>query len=179
MQPPFRQSHYLNGFSRPDGKLGFKPDWDDVPFRSPFKRRSRKCRRYRITGLRSNGRMKSIRSGLRPRRRAAFLTQPSAEPDLACPGQRTTVMIHPDDARACEITDGDYVVLGNKRGEVRLHAKLFAGMRHGVPLRNRSRRTRPLPMAAYQYAHGRRPDCALWRRRFHGSKISIRRARAD
>ncbi len=32
-------------------------------------------------------------------------------------------MIHPDDARAHGIGDGDFVVLGNTRGEVRLHAK--------------------------------------------------------
>ena len=36
-------------------------------------------------------------------------------------------MIHPDDAAACGIADGDEVVLGNARGEVRLHARLFDG----------------------------------------------------
>ena len=41
-------------------------------------------------------------------------------------------MIHPDDARSCGIAEGDYVVLGNKRGEVHLHAKLFDGVRRGV-----------------------------------------------
>ena len=46
--------------------------------------------------------------------------------------QRPTVMIHPDDAAALGIADGDEVVLGNRRGEVRLHAKLFDGVRRGV-----------------------------------------------
>ncbi len=41
-------------------------------------------------------------------------------------------MIHPDDAKAQGIGDGDMVVLGNKRGEVRLHARLFDGVRRGV-----------------------------------------------
>ncbi|MGB8896238.1 MAG: molybdopterin dinucleotide binding domain-containing protein, partial [Pseudolabrys sp.] len=36
------------------------------------------------------------------------------------------------DARSYWIGNGDYVVLGNKRGEVRLHAKLFVGVRRGV-----------------------------------------------
>jgi hypothetical protein len=36
-QPPFRQSHYLDGFPWPDGKFRFKPDWPNVPFRSPYK----------------------------------------------------------------------------------------------------------------------------------------------
>jgi anaerobic selenocysteine-containing dehydrogenase len=45
--------------------------------------------------------------------------------------QRPTVMIHPDDA-ALSIAEGDKVVLGNQRGEVRIHAKLFDGVRRGV-----------------------------------------------
>src|SRR6185312_5786974 len=36
-QPPFRASHYLDGFPWPDGKFRFKPDWHNVPFRSPYK----------------------------------------------------------------------------------------------------------------------------------------------
>src|SRR6188508_1773991 len=36
-QPPFRVSHYLDGFAWPDGKFRFKPDWPNVPFRSPCK----------------------------------------------------------------------------------------------------------------------------------------------
>jgi anaerobic selenocysteine-containing dehydrogenase len=46
--------------------------------------------------------------------------------------KRPTVMIHPDDAAAHGIGDGDDIVLGNTRGQVRLHAKLFAGVRRGV-----------------------------------------------
>jgi len=42
------------------------------------------------------------------------------------------VMIHPEDAAAHGIAPGDAVVLGNRRGEVRLHARLFAGVRRGV-----------------------------------------------
>ena len=41
-------------------------------------------------------------------------------------------MIHPDDAAPLEIADGDKVVLGNERGEVCIHAKLFDGVRRGV-----------------------------------------------
>jgi len=41
-------------------------------------------------------------------------------------------MIHPDDAAPLGIGEGDKVVLGNARGEVRLHASLFAGVRRGV-----------------------------------------------
>jgi len=41
-------------------------------------------------------------------------------------------MIHPEDAAAHGIADGDKVMLGNTRGEVRIHAKIFDGVRRGV-----------------------------------------------
>ena len=46
--------------------------------------------------------------------------------------KRPTVMIHPDDAKALGIGDGDYVVLGNNRGQVRCTRALFEGVRRGV-----------------------------------------------
>jgi anaerobic selenocysteine-containing dehydrogenase len=45
---------------------------------------------------------------------------------------RPEVMIHPDDAAIAGIADGDAVVLGNTRGEVRLHARVYEGVRRGV-----------------------------------------------
>jgi anaerobic selenocysteine-containing dehydrogenase len=41
-------------------------------------------------------------------------------------------MIHPDDAARLGVGDGAKVVLGNGRGEVRIHARLFGGVRRGV-----------------------------------------------
>ena len=46
--------------------------------------------------------------------------------------RRPEVMIHPDDAAALDVADGEEVRLGNRRGTVRLHAKLFDGVRRGV-----------------------------------------------
>ena len=45
---------------------------------------------------------------------------------------RPEVMIHPDDAGALGIADGAEVVIGNTRGQVRLHARMFDGVRRGV-----------------------------------------------
>ena len=45
---------------------------------------------------------------------------------------RPAAMMHPEDAAALSIGDGDPVVLGNARGEVRLHARVFDGVRRGV-----------------------------------------------
>jgi anaerobic selenocysteine-containing dehydrogenase len=43
-----------------------------------------------------------------------------------------SVMIHPADAAALGIADGEAVTLGNARGETTLTAKMFDGVRRGV-----------------------------------------------
>jgi anaerobic selenocysteine-containing dehydrogenase len=43
-----------------------------------------------------------------------------------------SVMIHPEDAAALGIADGDAVTLGNMRGETSLTARHFDGVRRGV-----------------------------------------------
>ena len=133
-QPPFRQSHYLDGFPWPDGKFRFKPDWQNVPFRSP-------CKSGPIaempplpdhwTAIEQTDEEHPFRLATSPAR--GFLNSTFNETPTSLEQEhRPTVMIHPDDAHACGIADGDYVLLGNKRGGVRLHAKLFAGVRSGV-----------------------------------------------
>jgi anaerobic selenocysteine-containing dehydrogenase len=46
--------------------------------------------------------------------------------------QRPTLLIHPDDAETLGVADGDVVLLGNRRGRTRLHARLFSGANRGV-----------------------------------------------
>ena len=41
-------------------------------------------------------------------------------------------MIHPEDAAELTVANGEEVRLGNRRGAVRLHARLFEGVRRGV-----------------------------------------------
>jgi anaerobic selenocysteine-containing dehydrogenase len=45
---------------------------------------------------------------------------------------RPELLLHPDDAAAHGLADGDRVEVGNTRGEVVLHAKLFDGIKRGV-----------------------------------------------
>ncbi|MFY9758438.1 MAG: molybdopterin oxidoreductase family protein, partial [Pseudolabrys sp.] len=181
-QPPFRQSHYLDGFPWPDGRFRFKPDWDNVPFRSP-------CKSGPIAempalpdhwiSIERPDEEHPFRLATSPAR--GFLNSTFNEtPTSLAQEQRPTVMIHPDDARACEITDGDYVVLGNKRGEVRLHAKLFAGVRHGVLIAESI-----WPNSAFadgcgiNTLTGADPIAPYGGAAFHDNKVWIRRARAD
>jgi anaerobic selenocysteine-containing dehydrogenase len=46
--------------------------------------------------------------------------------------KRPEVLMHPEDASALGLADGGPVVVGNDRGEVRIHVRLFDGVRRGV-----------------------------------------------
>jgi anaerobic selenocysteine-containing dehydrogenase len=133
-QPPFRQAHYLDGFNWPDGKFRFKPDWPNVPFRSPYNSgpvAEMPALPDHWTSIETADDEHPFRLATSPARN--FLNSTFNEtPTSLANEKRPTVFIHPDDAAEQGIVDGDYVVLGNTRGEVRLHAKLFDGVRRGV-----------------------------------------------
>ena len=180
-QPPFRESHYLDGFPWPDGKFRFQPDWQNVPFRSPYKSGP-------IDGLpklpdhwvsiEQADEKHPFRLATSPAR--GFLNSTFNEtPTSLAQERRPTVMIHPDDAEACEIGQGDPVVLGNLRGEVRLHAKLFTGVRRGVLIAESI-----WPNSAYadgcgiNTLTGADPIAPYGGAAVHDSRVWIRKARA-
>ena len=118
-----------------------------VPFRSPNKAgRSPRCRGCPTTGRRSR---RPTRASVPPCHVAgARLPQFDLQRDalVAGAGKRPAVMIHPDDATALASPTAP-VVLGNRRGLVRLHARLFDGLHRGVLLPSRSGRIPHFPMA--------------------------------
>ncbi len=133
-QPPFEEAHYLGGFAWPDGKFRFKPDWPTVPFRSPYQSgpvADMPGLPDHWTAIEEADDKYPFRLATSPAR--GFLNSTFNEtPTSIAQEKRPTVLIHPDDAAALTIADGDYVVLGSTRGEVRLHARVFDGVRHGV-----------------------------------------------
>ena len=75
-------------------------------------------------------------------------------------------MIHPLDAAALEIADGDAVTLGNMRGETTLIAKHFDGVRRGVLIAEFDPpEPRPYRRPRHQHADRRRSRRADRRRR--------------
>jgi len=133
-QPDFATAHYLNGFAYPDGKFRFKPDWPMVPFR----RWHRKHAPPSIPKLPDHWEVIEEAEPEHPFRLATspargFLNSSFTETPTSLAGERRPeVMIHPEDAAALTVTNGEEVVLGNRRGKVRLHARLFDGLRRGV-----------------------------------------------
>jgi anaerobic selenocysteine-containing dehydrogenase len=125
--PPFEDAHFLTGFPTRDKKFHFAPDWaalgpnhammptlpdhmtviDDVGPDRPFRLVTAPARSFLNT---------------------SFTEMPSSRKREG----RPTVMIHPGDATALGVTDGDRVRLGNARGEVVLHARVVEGSQSGV-----------------------------------------------
>jgi anaerobic selenocysteine-containing dehydrogenase len=134
-QPDFDTAHYARGFNWPDGKFRFKPDWPNVPFRSPC-RAGPYDRMPKLpdhwTAIEEADAAHPFRLATSPARNFLNTTFTETATSLAKERGRPEVMIHPDDAAAAGILDGAEVVLGNTRGEVRLHARLFEGVRRGV-----------------------------------------------
>jgi len=133
-QPPFEQSHYRNGFHWPDGKFRFKPDWPKTPFANagplgPWRRMPRLPDHWAVTEEADADH--PFRLATSPAR--SFLNSSFTEtPDSLAREVRPTVLVHPQDAGDHGVGEGDLVVLGNGRGQVRLHARLFDGLKRGV-----------------------------------------------
>jgi anaerobic selenocysteine-containing dehydrogenase len=180
-QPPFEEAHYLTGFNWPDGKFRFKPDWENVPFRSPYKSgpiADMPALPDYWTAIEQADEAHPFRLATSPAR--GFLNSTFNEtPTSLANEKRPTVMIHPDDATPLGIADGDGVVLGNTRGKVRLHARLFDGVRRGVLIAESI-----WPNSAYQDGcgintlTGADPVAPYGGAAFHDNKVWVRKAHA-
>jgi anaerobic selenocysteine-containing dehydrogenase len=133
-QPPFRQSHFLDGFGYRDGKFRFRPDWTKVPAPNdgpmgPWATMPALPDHW--TAIEEATEEHPFRLATSPARQ--FLNTSFTEtPTSQAKEQRPEVMIHPEDAARQGIGDGDWVKLKNARGEVFLRARLFPGVRRGV-----------------------------------------------
>ncbi|MGE0565783.1 MAG: molybdopterin-dependent oxidoreductase [Pseudolabrys sp.] len=133
-QPSFEHAHYLDGFAWPDKKFRFKPDWPNVPFRSrvhggPIDAMPALPDHWAV--IEEADTEHPFRLATSPAR--GFLNSTFNETPTSLKNEgRPTVMMHPADAAALGLADGDAVILGNRRGEVRLQLRLFEGVRCGV-----------------------------------------------
>ncbi len=133
-QPDFNTAHYVDGFAWPDKKFRFKPDWPNVPFRrAPHAGPVRQMPKLpdHWTVIEEADAAHPFRLATSPAR--SFLNSTFNEtPTSRTRERRPEVMVHPADAELLGIADGAEVVLGNTRGEVRLHARHFKGVSRGV-----------------------------------------------
>lgn len=134
LQPDFETAHYLNGFGYPDGKYRFRPDWTGVAANNdgpmgPWPSIPALPDHWPVTEAATDA--YPFRLATSPAR--GFLNSTFNEtPGSRKREGRPEVLVHPHDAAALGIGDGDRVRMGNARGEVILHARHFEGLRRGV-----------------------------------------------
>ncbi|THF58476.1 molybdopterin-containing oxidoreductase family protein [Ollibium composti] len=140
LQPPFEEAHFLNGFGHPDGKYRFKPEWVGgfAPNRPP-KVMGKAFGPYdRLPQFPDHVDLIEVADEKHPFRLATsparnFLNSSFAETPVSKEKEvRPSLLIHPEDAAVLGIAEDDRVEIGNGRGEVVLHAKLFTGLKRGV-----------------------------------------------
>jgi anaerobic selenocysteine-containing dehydrogenase len=148
---PFEKAHFLDGFGHKDGKFHFRADWSNV----------RMGQGVNAPELAARGEDGHVCGGALPRAAEmpplpdhwavteeadaahpfrlvtaparGFLNSTFSEtPTSRAREARPELLVHPQDAAALEIAEGAAVLIGNERGTVALHAKLFAGLRRGV-----------------------------------------------
>lgn len=133
-QPDFARAHYRDGFNWPDKKFRFSPDWRNVPFPNPGP-----CGPLAaIPAFPDHWEVIEEADGEHPFRLATsparnFLNSTFNEtPTSLAREGRPTLLMHPDDAATIGLAEGARALIGNRRGAVRLHVRLFAGVRRGV-----------------------------------------------
>ncbi|WP_274426806.1 molybdopterin-containing oxidoreductase family protein [Chelativorans sp. YIM 93263] len=139
VQPDFAAAHYLNGFGHPDGKFRFRPDWtgtygsnrppESMGILGPYDRLPEFP--DHVDFIESADAEHPFRLATSPARNflnSSFTETPSSRKREG----RPELMLHPSDAAALEIADGERVEIGNHRGEVVLHANLSDVARPGV-----------------------------------------------
>jgi anaerobic selenocysteine-containing dehydrogenase len=134
LQPDFRTSHYLDGFAHKDGKFHFRADWAGVPLSHAGMMGAwdqMPSLPDHWAAIEEADEAHPFRLATSPSRsflNTSFNETPSSQAREGAP----SVMIHPEDAAALGIADGETVTLGNPRGETTLLAKHFDGVRRGV-----------------------------------------------
>ena len=124
---PFREAHFLDGFGTSDKKFHFAPDWSKVG--ADWKRMP--CLPDQLDTI----------EGATPNKPFRLLTSPARQflntTFTPTPGSRSregrpTALVHPDDADRLGLADGERVTIGNERGAVTVHARLFDGLQRGT-----------------------------------------------
>ena len=133
-QPSFDTAHYRRGFAWPDGKFRFKPDWAKTPFANnglmgPWRRMPSLPDHWEV--IEEADERHPFRLAVSPARQ--FLNSTFTEtPTSRKQEGRPMLTIHPEDAAALGLGEGDVARVENARGAVRLHVRLFDGVQRGV-----------------------------------------------
>ena len=149
-RPSFEEAHYRNGFAHPDGKFHLRADWPTTPFandglKGPWRDMPSLPDHWPVNEAADEAHPFKLATS--PARN--FLNSSFTETATSLAREaRPTALMHPEDAAALGLADGDLVRLGNTRGETRLHARASASVARGLMSAKGSGRPRPLSIAA-------------------------------
>lgn len=139
LQPDFEAAHFINGFGHADGKFRFRADWTGqaAPNRPP-KSMGLFGPVERLPEFPDHVDLIEVADEAHPFRLTTspgrnFLNSTFAETPVSKEKEgRPVLLLHPDDAVDLGLADGDRVEVGNRRGDLVLHAKFFDGIKRGV-----------------------------------------------
>jgi len=127
VSPSFEDGHFLGGFKTPSGRFRFAAPWGELgpagagiepyPDHVDIIDPASKNKPFRL-----------VTAPARTYLNTSFTETPGSQKREG----RPEVMIHPDAAAPLGIAAGDRVRLGNNRGEVVVHARLFDGVQPGT-----------------------------------------------
>jgi anaerobic selenocysteine-containing dehydrogenase len=125
--PSFEEMHFIKGFGHADGRFRFKPDWKalgpDHAIMPPMP--------DHLDNIEAPDAAHPLRLVTAPSRN--FLNSTFSEtPTSLAQEKRPTAMIHPEDAARLGIAEGSRVRMGNAKGSLVLHARIFDGLKPGV-----------------------------------------------
>ncbi|MFG1431069.1 molybdopterin oxidoreductase family protein [Xanthobacter sp. V2C-8] len=132
--PPFAQAHFLDGFGHADGRFHFAADWAGLNFAAPGKFGPVAD----MPALPDHWAVTEEATAAHPYRLVTaparnFLNSTFTETATSAGREGPpALLIHPQDAEAEGIAEGDMVAVESARGRVLLRARLFAGLRRGV-----------------------------------------------
>ena len=126
-QPSFRESHFLDGFQQPGGRFRFAPDWASIgPAHASMPRLPDHWTSY--DQATDDAPFRLVTAPARQFLNTSFTETPGSRRREG----RPTAMLHPADAARLGVSTGELVRLGNRRGEVVLHAIVAEGQQPGT-----------------------------------------------
>jgi anaerobic selenocysteine-containing dehydrogenase len=123
----FDSAHFLDGFPTSDRKFHFKPDWSAI---GPDVQQMQALPSYLENYERADD-DHPYRLVAPPARMFLNTTFTEIGNSRSREGAPRAI-VHPDDASRVGLADGDIVMIGNKRGELQLPAKIDSSARAGV-----------------------------------------------
>lgn len=124
---PFAEAHFETGFSFPDGRFRFKPNWADVgPAHAVMPPMPDHMNSIEVATAEHPFRL------VVPPARSFLNTSFTETPTSRAREGKPRALVHPDDLLALGVRAGDAVRLGNRRGEVTVTTRLFADLRPGT-----------------------------------------------